>query len=614
MLAMCLAPGLAAQQIGLKHGLDVATKDAPLVPSGVVFQAPERPAQTGARSASAIQIGRAENPYTALLSGARALTYSPELNTVAFIRRQNAADHGGVGAGNSIRFDVSTDGGANWELSRLLTPNMFANNVGDVTGIRYPSGAIFNPPGNTDPNAAFVVAQGSALTSLTGSWGKAVEASSRINGDDAIDVYVDPFENLTSFHPYGLHYANNGRMWSFSTKYSADDVQQQYMEFKINRGTWNSDETRCDWDFPETYSPPFSPVIDAPNLVTGWNIAFSPDGQIGYAYIMTKLLSGPPLGPYPVIWKTTDAGDTWTQLPLYDFSQMEVFQNNLFFANGSEAVRPWFSETACTVDADGRLHLFSEVLSGARLDPDSAGYVFISLESQHLFHSSTLDGTDWTVNKVSDIYNEDGEVWEGVFATVRPGITRTDDGNHLILTWSSSGQELDQNVIPDVYAVAYDVAGQRYTAQKNLTLNSDAEGTAYWYHVSPICITGGDDFDLEVPLVYMEPGPTDVDPVQFFYLKGAGFNLGDFNVGINELNAKGSLEIFPNPGSGVFNLMMNDLGTVDIVVSDIAGRNVYGTRVNRTQHVIDLSGNPAGMYIVTATGNDSRVTKKLILE
>ena len=46
--------------------------------------------------------------------------------------------------------------------------------------------------------------------------------------------------------------------------------------------------------------------------------------------------------------------------------------------------------------------------------------------------------------------------------------------------------------------------------------------------MAPTSIDGGDDFDYELPVVFAEPSGTDLDPPQYYYIKGAGFNEDAF--------------------------------------------------------------------------------------
>ena len=95
----------------------------------------------------------------------------------------------------------------------------------------------------------------------------------------------------------------------------------------MNKGIWNDGTQQVDWTDVATLSP--QTVVygdyngtDAKNAqVNGWNIAFSPDGQTGYAVIIGKEYDGIPCGPMPLVWKSIDGGDTWNQLPNHDFSQ-----------------------------------------------------------------------------------------------------------------------------------------------------------------------------------------------------------------------------------------------------------------------------------------------------
>ncbi len=74
-----------------------------------------------------------------------------DLNTVAFVHRNNPAVFGGHSG--QLRFDISTDGGQNWQADLgVLNPASDTN-----TSARHPQISLYNPPGNTSPENASLV-------------------------------------------------------------------------------------------------------------------------------------------------------------------------------------------------------------------------------------------------------------------------------------------------------------------------------------------------------------------------------------------------------------------------------------------------------------------------
>ena len=125
-LSLLLAFGANAQRY-LKDAPKVAGKMPQkglaamdeLVPS-----VPGAPGETGLgfRSAEEKQIGTAFNLYSILLDGQNQVVYNPELNTVAFVHRQN---NGAVGGSGVVSYDLSTDGGITWDSeTKQVTPSL----------------------------------------------------------------------------------------------------------------------------------------------------------------------------------------------------------------------------------------------------------------------------------------------------------------------------------------------------------------------------------------------------------------------------------------------------------------------------------------------------------
>jgi len=88
-----------------------------------------------------------------------------------------------------------------------------------------------------------------------------------------------------------------------------------------------------------------------------------------------------------------------------------------------------------------------------------------------------------------------------------------------------------------------------------------------------------------------------------------------------EENAENTtLNIYPNPSKGIFNLDINSekLNKADLKVIDALGKVVFeqqGINIQGShQSSIDLSNNPQGIYFVIVSGDEYRSVKKIFLQ
>lgn len=79
-----------------------------------------------------------------------------------------------------------------------------------------------------------------------------------------------------------------------------------------------------------------------------------------------------------------------------------------------------------------------------------------------------------------------------------------------------------------------------------------------------------------------------------------------------------SIEVYPNPSTGIFNLIIANpfTGYADVVVSDLQGRELfkkqYLASLTSNKFTIDLSAYTKGMYLLNVRINGSTLSKKLI--
>lgn len=489
-------------------------------------------------------IGSSGNLFTALDGGCNQVCWSPGINSLTFAHRQNMGPSGS----NSNQIDYSTDGGATWTTNILMTPDYDAGDYsGILAGNRYPSGAIYNPPANTDPANAFEILAGAThdATSGSGSWGYVYQGSGAFDGSNISEVYYQTPGMPYEYIPHGLQVASTGVSYFISPTFnntgdaSFDTIN--FQNYRLWGGIWNAGTNSVDW-LNYVVRPDWHRYMDAGNTENyggfDWNIAFGPDGMTGYAVTVGGLESDALYYPHPVVYKTTDGGLNWSLLPNFDFSTLTDVQNWIF-PTGAGDVLPYTTNLDCTVDADNRLHIFSETLSKYTSDntDDSLYYITVLLdptsgETEYytvMMHYSVSDGTDWDATMIDTITQNYGAYPTSTNINFIPQMSRTEDGNKIFFGWTKSNALLTTaNDIPDLYMEGYDINSGLYTPPTNITHSTSYEGICYFPTLAPVCISGGASHDYEIPVVFAQPGATDADPANFVYIGGAGFDDEDF--------------------------------------------------------------------------------------
>lgn len=85
-------------------------------------------------------------------------------------------------------------------------------------------------------------------------------------------------------------------------------------------------------------------------------------------------------------------------------------------------------------------------------------------------------------------------------------------------------------------------------------------------------------------------------------------------IGINEVDGTTPISIFPNPSTGQFTINA-DVDVSNVQVIDINGRTVQNINTQNIngQVTFDLSGKPAGTYMVNVISNDVMISERISL-
>lgn len=153
--------------------LEVPTQAAPLPSSQLNLK--------GTNDLERVYMGKSSNIYSVLTPEQRSLAYNPQLGLASFTFRADPATYDDAMSNSGSIVSATSIDANNWSETWMVQ-------TADVFG-RYPTAAIYNPAGNTDPQEAFITAAG-PVTDGSG-WTSNFFASSKVNGGDATFETID---------------------------------------------------------------------------------------------------------------------------------------------------------------------------------------------------------------------------------------------------------------------------------------------------------------------------------------------------------------------------------------------------------------------------------------
>jgi hypothetical protein len=581
-------------------------------------------------------IGTSGNMLTVQMSDIRCLSVWPDLNLVAFTHRSGGS-HGPtpVTAANYQRVSFSIDGGSTFRDSLLTSDQTWAN--------RYPSGVVVNRTGNTNAMHASIAFGGPYH--LAGAWKGHYLSSQRLDNSISHYNYL-PWTVLTGVgtsYPYQvsiLNMAGCSDMTAHGLTVYWDETATPNIIFKyaeMLNGSMAASVDTLDWTHV-LINPKFAHIPSDPTAVNYLNAgqAWSEDGSIGYAYFFgIDSLVNFNNSCEPIVYKSTDKGATWTKMPIFDFSTISSIGDSIWplYANQTTYVPGIFgSEQSGTVDANGDLHIVTEVVGQYTNNLDSIGYSYTN-EPKKLYDLHTTstgwDATCFATFKSATVLYTDANAlpttgtgnamgWDH-----RLNLSRTVDGTKLFAVWTDvvDTATYPNNALPDVIAYSWDITNGHHTTVKNFTTMTAYDGDNYWMHVGDRVLENGTEFDI--PVTTTLTGSYQEDTCQHFYLSGIYFNAADYTTGIIDPvnNISSVSQNYPNPFNGTtsFSVSLVKSADLSVIVTNIVGQKVseinMGT-VTAGSHTINLDATKltSGIYFYTVKAGEGSVTKKMIVE
>jgi hypothetical protein len=526
-----------------KYGNEVvkkASKPTPYKPLSI----PEK-SRAKTSTVNWTNISSSMNIYGVLISYSKPLQWNDELNAVSFIHRKSPtyaitptpatdAETGGIVA------MISTDCGLNWDSTALYADDNFWG--------RYPNGAIYNLPNNTNIDNAFIVGAGPATgigtTTWIGNWyaSKQLGASNYNNTPSTATgaVQIMPTAGAFSsgvpsrhdFSAYNFTATDDGKMRVLAG--ITNDITNSDTAVMLMTGTFNSLTNTFDWE-GKIFDPPTTIASNnKENWISRPMMAWNEQGTIGYVIIIGSRLgaTGSNVGYQPIVYKTTNSGSTWSLENGINFNAAnnDKVKNRLWAVAGdSNLVVPNFISLEgidCTVDFENKLHIFTSLVGQSSNHPDSLNFINQWTDEKYLWphlpgsvpylcdfiYDGTNTNPSWKKLLIDSMSSEgpgqsigDGgyqdNPWDAnpsssndkVKVEARLQMSRTPDGKHLLYTWTESDilftdNQKHWNNIPNIKARLYDVADSALSPAR-LDITESADGAisyhAICYFISP---------------------------------------------------------------------------------------------------------------------------------
>ncbi len=395
-------------------------------------------------------VGTSSNAFTNVEGSTNAIAVDNDLNTVVFIHRNNAGVFGGHSG--QLRYDISTDDGATWS-NNLGVVNPLS--VNGTNGARFPQVAIYNPVGNTVPTNAYL----SYMAPTVGStFNGHVSGVRKLDGTGNTESY-NQANNSQAYIPTSMCKGANGIMWATDGIFNGTN----YTGYRVYKGVWNGSNDFV-WSTNATLNTPFNTAFSGVAQVADINIAFDPTGQYGWICLLTHITPGPAaFSFYPVFYRTTDGGNTWSAPMQVDISQFSCISSNI--TPGNFATCGFDGDLV--VDVNGDPHFLTTICNG-----NNAYAIFFGLW-HHMYditwHNGMFNAMD--IANVNAGRGTWGTAPNQVIMDMQPMASRSSDGTKVFFGWCDNSTYLagQANQTPNLFSRAYDVVNHNWTAVRDFT-------------------------------------------------------------------------------------------------------------------------------------------------
>ncbi len=581
-------------------------------------------------SSQFIRISGSSDIFGNLYTNVKPLQYNHYLNALTFIQRKSATySPSSDGNAGTVVAMIGRNYGATWDSTCVWTNTL---NVAQI-----PQGALYDPPVNLNVNNSYVIATGATMsgTNISGSF-YASKLTGTV-GTNAPGLDEQFFPNTTTFstttsplmtkHDYpqfGFASTEDGVVRTVGMIYNdvngITDAVKGLRGAHISKGIFTAGVMV--WTSDSLIPPTLIKTDGSKQLWSQPYMALNDAGTVGYVMMLGSRqgATGSNIGWQPLIYKTTNSGNSWVLINGVDFNSGSYTKilNSMSVINTSSLTKvPFFNPFEgidLTIDGTGKLHIVTTIQGTAKSDVDSLTYIHqYTLATQpsteqyswqyknnawpYIF-DFTGDGTaQWGLTIIDSIGTEGpsniasmpgftSNPWANqsqinpVSSTMRLQMSRTYDGSSIIYTWAESDTTLTTNSLkwnefPNVHVRSLRVCDWVFSKDEYLVssppsgFNPKVRDKAYFHHVSPVTqfgTTTSSSTTYTIPLTVSNNTQKDGNlPVDHYLGKATiTFTYDPSNyliclpegVKSNHLSSM-QFQAFPNPFTSNLNLKFN---------------------------------------------------------
>lgn len=635
-----------------------ATANKSSNPSTPVEQSFESSASSASNpiiSATFTRFSGSMNIFGMLVSNQKALQYNRYAQAFSFIQRKSptyVTSPAGDGNSGSIVGYIGKNDGATWDSTLIWA------DAGNLA--RYPQGAIYNPLNQGNINNCYVVGSGPVTSGSgwIGSWYASKSLSTTVT-KNAVGPDKQFFSNTgpnygstTSpnikkhdFPRYSFASTDDGAVRSLATLvadinatsntgYGFRGAHVAKGSFVTGAFVWTSDSlipptiTRTDGS-KQCYTAPYM----------AWNDA----GTVGYVMFIGARTgaTGSNKGWQPIVYKTTNSGNTWALVNGIDFNTTAYafVKNSMAAVNTNSNLEvPFFNVGEgidMVVDKNNKLHIVTTAVGTSSTHQDSLAYTWGFMKGTERMSwpyvntawpyiwDFTGDGTAaWTFKTIDSVGTEGpgsasgdpgfgSNPWANqsqanpVSSDMRIQVSRSYDGEFIVYSWAESDTTLTTgatkwNEFPNIKQRAMRLCDGSVSTDE-LVISSPGAGfnprvrdKAYFHFMGSTCKAAGStntSATFTVPYTVTNNLTTDGGvAVDNFFAKavvthsfassacGSSVTTG---VNQNATEASSSL-VFPNPTKNNVNVSINLTAAKDITVDvyNAIGQVINSVKVN----------------------------------